>query len=117
MAIDPVLSAGDDFLAGNLAIRRGIAGSAGLALGVDNSAGGAGLHIVVRDVAAVGCFVPEVVALDGFADGLAGHFDVVAFGVGLDDFVACCGAGATVDGVAADGVGGDEGGEEGEGEG
>lgn len=117
VAIDPVLCASDDFLAGNLAVHRGTAGSPSLALSIDNPARGARFHIVVRDVAAISCFVPEVVALDSFANGLAGDFDIVAFGVGLDDFVTCCGAGATVDGVAADGVGGDEGCEDGEGEG
>ena len=119
MAVDPVVAARDDLLAGDLAVRGGVpaAGGGGLAVGVCDAAAGAGLDVVVGDVAAVCCFVPDVGAVDGLAGGLAGELDVVAFFVGLDDAVAGCGARAAVDGATADGVGGDERGEEGEREG
>ncbi|KFY83124.1 hypothetical protein V498_08289 [Pseudogymnoascus sp. VKM F-4517 (FW-2822)] len=79
VAIDPVLGASDDFLASNLAIRGGVAGSASLALLLDNPACGARFHVVVRNVAAIGRFVPEAVPFDGFANGLAGKINIMSF--------------------------------------
>lgn len=90
VAVDPVLAAGDDFLASDLAVRCRVAGSAGFALGLYNSASGARLHIVVCNIAAIGCLVPEVVPFDGFANGLASNLNIVPFLVRLDNFVAGC---------------------------
>jgi len=69
----------------------------------------AGFDVVVGYVAVVRGLVPDVVARDGFAGGLAGDGDVFAFGVGLLDGVAGSWAGAAVYAVAFDGVGGGEG--------
>ncbi|KFY35237.1 hypothetical protein V494_06090 [Pseudogymnoascus sp. VKM F-4513 (FW-928)] len=115
VAINPVSTAGDDFLAGNLAVHLGVASSAaaaGIAILLDNPSIAARLHVVVCDVAAVLCLVPEVVTGDGFANGLAGNLNIVALLVCLDDFVAGGRTRAAVDGCASDGVCADQGGHE-----
>lgn len=88
--------------AGDLAAAATATGAAALGLHVPV---GAGLDVVVGDVAAVGGFVPDAVSADDGAFALAADCDAVAFLVGFLHGVAGAGAGATVDGCAGDGVG------------
>lgn len=76
----------------------------GVALGLDVLAR-AGLYVVVGDVAAVGGEIPDSVAADASAGGLAGDGHGVALGVGLLDGVVCARTGAAVDDAPSDGVG------------
>ena len=82
--------------------------AAGIAVG-RNIAGGAGLDVVVGDVAAIRGLVPECVAFDACARGLAGDLDIGALLVCLHDFVAGSGTGAAVERVRFDGVRADHG--------
>lgn len=86
VAGDPVLTAGENLLAADLALVGGaaVAGAAAVA-GLGDHAVRAGLHVVVSDVAVVGCLVPDGVAVDGFAVGLAGDLHVGAAFVCFDD--------------------------------
>lgn len=82
---NPVLAAGDNFFAGDLAVHfRGAAASRGTITLSRNHAVGARLHIVVGNVAAVGSLVPYRVSEDALAIGLAGKFNTVALAVCLD---------------------------------
>ncbi len=90
--------------AGEVAAAAAATGAAAAALG-RHVARGAGLDVVVGDVAAVGGLVPERVAIDAGAWGLAGDLDVGTLLVGLDDLVAGAGTRAAVEGVGLDWVG------------
>jgi hypothetical protein len=85
LAIDPELAAGDDLLAADLAVHGGAA-TATTACPRDH-AGGARFHIIVRNVAAIRCFVPEIVAVNGFASSLTGDFNIVTLLVCRNNFV------------------------------
>lgn len=74
-----------------------------------NVAAGTGLDIVVAHVAAVRGLVPELVAVDVGAGGLAGDAEVGSALVGLDDAVAGARTGAAVEIVSVDGIGAGQG--------
>ena len=93
----------DRVQAGQVAAAAAAAAAAATALARDVAVF-ARLHVVVGDVAAIGCLVPDVVAEHVGAGGLAGDLDVVALRVGLDDLVAGAWAGAAVHGGTGDGV-------------
>jgi hypothetical protein len=82
----------------------GGAAAARWALGGDEAVD-ACLDVVVGHVAAILCLVPDVVALDRGACGLADDFDVRALCIRLLDWVVGARAGAAVDSGARDGVG------------
>jgi len=74
----------------------------------------AGFDVVVGDVAAVGGFVPDVVAGDGGPGSLAGDLDVLTLPVGFDDgcrggrrFAAIESGGFDGEGGGRDGAGGE----------
>lgn len=107
MTGDPELTARDDLVAADLAFVGGAAATAGAATAAvlgDHSVG-AGLHVVVGDVAAIRGFVPDSVAVDILAVSLAGEFDVVAPSVCGNDRIVRRGTSAAVDTVTANGVG------------
>lgn len=67
-------------------------------------AAAAGLDVVIGHIAAVGGLVPELVAVDVVAGGLAGDGEVGAALIGLDDTVISTGARPTVEIIGVDGV-------------
>lgn len=88
--------------------------SATTALANDH-AGGTSLHVVVGNIAVIRSLVPERISLDALAAGLAGNLDVLVKLVGLDHLVAGSWTGAAVDGSSCDGIGGSQGGADGQG--
>lgn len=97
MANSVLLGLGNDSLGmGALhAVKAGqVAAGAALA---DDIARGTSLDVVVGDVAAIRGLVPEGVAVDAGARGLAGELEVGALRVGLNQGVASTGAGAAVE--------------------
>lgn len=64
-----------------------------------------GSDIVVGNIAVVGGLVPDFIALDGGAGGLAGDCNIRSLLVALDYRVRGSWAGAAVDDVAGDGIG------------
>ena len=74
MEVDPHLATRKDFLAADGTVHRGTAVGA---LVCDHT-NGACLYKGVGDIAAIGCKVPEVVAVHGFAGDLAGEANFIA---------------------------------------
>jgi hypothetical protein len=86
VVIDPGLAAGDNFVAGDLAVHSGGATAAVARARARDHAGGAGFHIVVCNIAAIRCLIPERVAINGFANNLAGNFNIVTLLVCHNNF-------------------------------
>lgn len=102
VARDPVISTLEDLLAADLALVGGAAtvGAAVAVLG--DHAIRAGVDVEVGDVAAVVGLVPDGVALDVFAIGLAGDVDILAVVVSSDRGIAGRGTLATVEAIGGD---------------
>ncbi len=112
--VDKALKLGDQ-IDGRL-VGLGRYASGGAAALPSHVAVDASLDVVVGDVAAIRGLVPDGVALDIGARRLARDGHSVALGVGLLDSVASARAGAAVDRVSSDGIGGGDGGDHGGGD-
>ena len=111
---DPILTAGDDLLAGDFTSvgRLAISGAVAIAVAVfvallGDVRGRTSLDVIVGHVAAIGGLVPDAITLDVLTRSLAGYRDFGALVVDLDDVIGSARARAAIHAAAADWVGAD----------